>query len=206
MESIAFCFDLDGTVTTEEILPLLARELDLFDEISLLTQLTMNGQIPFQSSFKLRVKILSTIPIQQVKSIIQNVKLDPSISQFIRNNKKDCFIVTGNLDVWVEDLIRQKLGCAFYCSTAIREDHLVKGIGNILDKSTAILELKKKYSKIITIGDGMNDCAMFELANEGIAYSGVHPPVESLVKMSSFVATNSSSLVHLLHKIKDHAS
>ena len=42
-----FCFDLDGTITTQEILPLIAAELDLYEEISTLTQATINGLIPF---------------------------------------------------------------------------------------------------------------------------------------------------------------
>src|SRR5690625_19018 len=50
----AFCFDLDGTVTTQEILPLISKEVDLHEEINLLTQLTLDGLIPFQNSFKLR--------------------------------------------------------------------------------------------------------------------------------------------------------
>ena len=49
MKKIAF--DLDGTVTKVETLPLLAEELDLADEMKLLTDLTLSGKIPFKKSF-----------------------------------------------------------------------------------------------------------------------------------------------------------
>ena len=42
-----FAFDLDGTVTLEETLPLLAKELGLADEMSLLTSLMMAGKVAF---------------------------------------------------------------------------------------------------------------------------------------------------------------
>jgi len=78
-----YCFDLDGTVTAQEILPLIAKELDLYDEISALTQATINGLIPFERSFKLRCKILSDVPVKKVQEIAQKVKLNQSIVKFL---------------------------------------------------------------------------------------------------------------------------
>ena len=47
--------------------------LDLYDEISALTQATINGLIPFERSFKLRCKILSDVPVKKVQEIAQKV-------------------------------------------------------------------------------------------------------------------------------------
>ena len=47
MRDIVYAFDLDGTVTCQETLPLLAKELGLYEEMKLLTNLTMNGDIKF---------------------------------------------------------------------------------------------------------------------------------------------------------------
>ena len=68
---LAFCFDLDGTLTREEILPQIAKHVGLYEEIDLLTKITMDGLITFDKSFKLRTKLLSTIPISKVKKTIQ---------------------------------------------------------------------------------------------------------------------------------------
>ena len=42
MTPIMYAFDLDGTVTKEETLPLIARELGLETEMKLLTKLTLD--------------------------------------------------------------------------------------------------------------------------------------------------------------------
>ncbi len=195
----AFCFDLDGTVTRQEILPLIARGVELHDEISLLTQLTLEGLIPFQNSFKLRVKLLSTIPIDKVTKIVNEVLLEPKIINFIQRNKQDCYIITGNLDVWIQELIETKIGCSYFSSEAKHNGNELYGIKKILDKAEAIENLRKKgYNKIIAVGDSMNDCPMFQKADIGIAYGGTHNPVNSLVKLSKFVTFDSRSLIEIL--------
>ena len=78
----AFCFDLDGTVTQDEVLPFLARNIGLFDEIDALTMATINGHIPFEKSFKLRVRLLSSIPISEVHRALKNISLHKMLTEF----------------------------------------------------------------------------------------------------------------------------
>ena len=110
-----YCFDLDGTVTSQELLPLMAAELDLYDEISALTQATINGLIPFERSFKLRCKLLSDVPIKKVQEVAEKVKLNESIVQFIKENKDNSYIVTGNIYEWIQPIV-EKIGCKIFCS------------------------------------------------------------------------------------------
>lgn len=198
----AFCFDLDGTVTQQEILPLISKEVDLREEIGLLTQLTLDGLIPFQNSFKLRVKLLSTIPIDKVADIVSSVELDPQILQFIRRNKEDSFIVTGNLDVWVEEMIQSKIGCNYFSSEADFSMNKLLGIKKILIKSEVIQKLRSSYDRIVAVGDSMNDCPMFQEADVRIAYGGTHNPVYSLIKLSDYVTFDSGSLISILENYK----
>ena len=123
----AYCFDMDGTVTMEEVLPILARELGIEPEISVLTQATINGLLPFDQSFALRVRLLSQVPILKVKSIIRAINLNPTILFFLQSKPSDCFIVTGNLDVWIEDLMKY-IGCEYFSSTAKLENGEIIGI------------------------------------------------------------------------------
>ncbi len=198
----AFCFDLDGTVTKQEILPLISKEVELHEEISLLTQLTLDGLIPFQNSFKLRVKLLSTIAISTVAKVVDKVILDQYILDFIHHNKDNCYIVTGNLDVWVKELIETKIKCNYFSSKAEFNGDQLIGVKEVLDKGKAIKELRKNYERIVAIGDSMNDCSMFQKADIGIAYGGTHNPVNSLVKLSNFVTFDPQSLVRILEKYK----
>ena len=203
MGRTAVCFDLDGTVTRQEILPLISKSMGIFEEVNLLTQITLKGLIPFQNSFKLRVKLLSSIPISEVKSIVNKTLLDQQIQSFIQEHKDNCFIVTGNLDVWIDDLIKEKLGCSAFSSTAEFEGDRLIGLSNILDKKDAVNSLRSQYDHIVAVGDSMNDCSMFEVADTKIAFGGVHNPVESLIKLADYVVYDANALIGLLNNIID---
>ena len=46
-----FMFDLDGTITSQETLPIIARLGDVADKIDDLTKETIKGNVPFVESF-----------------------------------------------------------------------------------------------------------------------------------------------------------
>jgi len=195
-----YCFDLDGTVTAQEILPLIAKELDLYDEISALTQATINGLIPFERSFKLRCKILSDVPVKKVQEIAQKVKLNQSIVKFLRENKDNSYIVTGNIYEWIEPIIN-KLGCKIFCSQGKFIDGKLIRLEKIINKGDVIKGLKKEDNSIISIGDGMGDVLMFEESDVSVAFGGVHEPIETLMKVSDFLVYEEDSLCRLLNTL-----
>lgn len=191
-----FVFDLDGTITKVETLPLLANELDLAEEMQLLTDLTLDGKIPFEKSFKLRYLVLRNIPLKTIQEIMATVELDANIADFIRENKKNCAVVTGNLDCWIEPIVA-KLGCESFSSTSRLEGNLPV-LEKILDKGAVIRELKKTCDKIIAVGESFNDVPMFEEADVAIAYGGVHKPVSTAISISNYVVSNAGALCRLL--------
>lgn len=198
---IAFCFDLDGTLTKEEILPQIAKKAGIYEEIDLLTKITLQGLITFDKSFKLRVKLLSTVGISDVKETVSKISIDSHLQQFVQQNQENCFVVTGNLDVWVGEFVKEKYGCKMYSSVAQFEEDTLQGITHIISKHEAVLALREHFDYIVAIGDGMNDCSMFEVADKGIAFGGVHEPVTSLIKMSDYVCYDSKGLVGLLDSL-----
>lgn len=196
----AFCFDLDGTVTTTEILPCIASELDIAEEMAVLTRSTMDGHIPFDSSFRLRCLLLGQIPLPRIRQVVANVPLDRDIAEFIRERTADCFIVTGNLDIWIEPLAKT-LGCEIFCSTGEFQGGLLR-VSRIIDKAEAVLRLKERgYGRIVAVGDGANDAAMLRKATFGIAYGGVHTPAPTAVFASDAVVYESSTLCRLLRTL-----
>lgn len=192
-----YAFDLDGTVTLDETLPLLANELGLSDEMSLLTKLTLDGQIAFDKSFKLRYHILKSIPIQSIQNIMRKVRFDPAISKFIEEHSSSCTIVTGNLDIWIRPIL-EKLKCRCYSSTSSIDEKGVPILEDILDKGEAIRDLRKKGFKVIAIGESFNDVPMFEESNVSIAYGGVHRPVNTAIAISDYVVMEGNALCRLL--------
>jgi phosphoserine phosphatase len=200
MGNTAFCFDLDGTVTTTEILPCVASELGISDEMAVLTRSTMDGYIPFESSFRLRCLLLGQIPIERVCQIIALVPLDKNIVSFIKDYANDCYIVTGNLDLWITPLI-ESLGCSFFSSMGRFEDGLLR-VDKILNKGDAVRQLKKRgYRSIVATGDGANDESMLREATLGIAYGGVHAPATSAIKSADAIIYESSTLCRLLRTL-----
>ncbi len=196
----AFAFDLDGTVTEEELLPFIAHKINLFEEISFLTNLTINSVIPFDMSFKLRFALLKSINILTVQDIVSQVRLNKHISQFIKENREDCYIVTGNIDKWVEPIIKF-LNCECFASTAREENNFLTELTYINRKSDAIASLRYKYDRIVTIGEGGNDIPMFKNSDISICYGGVHQPYHELLSYSNYITYDGERLCALLNTL-----
>lgn len=192
-----FAFDLDGTVTSQELLPLIASQLGFLSEMQLLTRLTIDGTIDFEQSFRLRCAILQSVPISSVQEIVADVPLNPDISGFIAANREHCTVVTGNLDVWIRPVL-DRLGCRFYSSTCFTEGDRLQRLDRVLHKSKAVHELKRVGTRVVAIGDGANDVSMFEAADIGIAYGGVHSPAPALADISDYLTFDGGALCRLL--------
>lgn len=189
---IKYAFDLDGTVTTVETLPILAAELGLTREIKFLTDLTLRGAIPFDISFRLRYFILKEIPSERIVEIIKKVPLDGAIEKFMREHRSECALVTGNLDRWIEP-ISARIGCEVHSSTVDAEGRL-----RVLDKGAVIRRLKKSAERVVAIGESFNDVSMMTAADIAIAYGGVHRPVNEALAAADFVVFDGGTLCRLL--------
>lgn len=189
-----FLFDLDGTVTRVEILPEIARAIGLEREIAELTRETMAGELPFESSLRRRVEILKRVPVSEVRAIVRGIELDPFLVEFLARNRDRCTIVTGNLDVWIKDLIAYlRVPCRCSKATA-HEDRLVE-LTSVLDKGTVTAEW---VGPVCAIGDGYNDLGMIATADLGVAYGGVHAPAPGLFDVATHAIFDSQRLCEFL--------
>lgn len=181
MNNKVFLFDLDSTITQKEILPALAEEVGMLNEIQEITEKTMRGEIPFKSSFFSRVNILKTIPVSRVSEIVARTPLNNRIVSFIQEHKDQCYIVTGNIDVWIEKLI-EIIGIPMthvFCSTAVVENDRLVRINSVADKESIV---KQFVLPVVAIGDGSNDAEMIRLADIGIGFGGVRPVANSVLE------------------------
>ena len=194
-----FAFDLDGTVTTEEILPAIARKAGLFQEISRLTRMTLDGELDFEASFRKRFAMLRHVPLETVREVTASIPLDPDIRAFIAENTDRCAIVTGNLDRWIEPMV-EKLGCAVWCSRSTFHNGQLF-LDSILDKGEAVRNMAGSRNRVIAIGDAANDIPMFEAADMGIAYGGIRNPVPGLLAAANRAEYDGRSLCALLRRL-----
>ena len=200
MNNRVFLFDLDATVTKEEILPALAEQVGLLEEMREMTEKTMRGEIPFQSSFLARVEMLKTIPVSRVAEIVEKTPLNEELSQFIRTHASRCYIVTGNIDVWIEKLIK-RIGLPMshcYCSSASVSDDYIISVNSVVDKEKIA---KQFVVPVVAVGDGSNDAEMVRLADVGIGYGGVRPVAYSLMCNATHVICNEHRLCSFLHML-----
>ena len=200
MNNKVFLFDLDATVTKEEILPALAEQVGLLEEMRDMTEKTMRGEIPFQSSFLARVEMLKTIPVSRVAEIVEKTPLNEELVQFIRTHASRCYIVTGNIDVWIEKLIK-RIGLPMshcYCSSASVSDDYIISVNSVVDKEKIA---KQFVVPVVAVGDGSNDAEMVRLADVGIGYGGVRPVAYSLMCNATHVICNEHRLCSFLHTL-----
>jgi HAD superfamily phosphoserine phosphatase-like hydrolase len=192
---------LDGTITKQEVLPVIAAELGISEEIGFLTQMTIRGQIPFEMSFRLRCRLLSELPVELVSDVVNAVPIDEPIVRFIQSKPDKCFVITGNLNVWV-DKLAARIGCKLFSSSAkIKPDGRLGELTSILRKSAPIKSLKDEFERIVVIGEGFNDLPMFEEADIGVAYGGVHRPATEVIENSHYIVQTGESLCRLLNTL-----
>ena len=199
-QNIAFLFDLDGTVTAQETLPLIAKQYGLVSEMEELTAKTIAGDIPFVESFITRVNLLKPYSVKTISQIIHQVALHTEIVRFIKGHKDNCYIVTGNLDCWIEKLVRD-LGCAYFCSRASCVDDRVMKIKTVLNKAKVVKQFKQTGQTTVFIGEGNNDAEAIHQADVGIAFGAVHPPSDSALAVASHVVYSELKLCQFLKQL-----
>lgn len=197
MGNRVFLFDLDATVTQAEILPMLAEQVGMLKEMRELTEKTMRGELPFKSSFLARVDMLRTIPVSRVANIVEATPLNEEIVAFIREHKESCYIVTGNLDVWIKKLIK-RIGLPMahcLCSSASVQEDKLMAVNSVIDKG---LVVKQFVMPVVAVGDGSNDAEMARLAEIGIGFGGVRPVAYSLMSNATHVIYDEKRLCDFL--------
>ena len=199
MSKFIFLFDLDSTITRQEILPTISKKLGMFEEMAALTESTMNGEIPFKKSFLQRVALLEKIPVSEVNQMISEIELNYHLVNFIRKYQKRCYIVTGNLDVWISQLI-QKIGIEnhVFCSSAIVKDDYIENVVSVVDKNAVISQMVLPF---VAVGDGNNDAEMIEAAQIGIGYGGVRGIATAVLDCASHAIYNDDKLGEFLERL-----
>lgn len=195
-----FLFDLDGTVTSEETLPIIANHFNCVEQISELTARTVQGNVPFIESFIRRVNILGHYSVSEISQLLSKVSLYPSIAKFIKEHKENCVIVTGNLTCWCEGLFKM-IGCQCYGSEAQCEGDKVVKLKTILRKEQIVDRYRALGETVVFVGDGNNDLEAMRHANISIATGLTHNPAQSLMSICDYVIFNENALVRQMRQL-----
>lgn len=200
MNNKVFLFNLDATVSKVEILPALAEQVGLADKIRELTEKTMRGELPFKNSFLMRVEMLRSIPVSNFAGLAETLPLHEGITTFLREHKEECYIVTCNLDVWIERLIA-RIGLPMshcLCSTASVQNDMLTSVNSVLDKGAAV---KQFVRPVVAVGNGSSDAEMVRLAEVGIGFGGVSSVAYSLLSNATHVIYDEDRLCRFLETL-----
>lgn len=199
MSDYIFLFDLDSTITKKEILPTISEGIGKLAEMRRLTEATMRGELPFKTSFLNRVKILNEVPVSEVNLLVSQIPVNKYIVSFIKNNSDRCYVVTGNLDIWVSGLL-QKIGIEnhMYCSKANVSNDFITQVVSVVDKE---LTVQQFVQPMVVIGDGDNDSGMARLADIAIGFGGVRDIAPSLLRNIDYAFFDDKKCSEFLEKL-----
>ena len=204
-KNIVFIFDLDGTITSEETLPIISKKFGISEEIKGLTKETIHGNIPFLESFIRRVGILGKLPVSEINTLLEKTPLSRKVTQFINEHKDECVIATGNFSGWINKLV-DKIGCQSYSSDGIVEDDKVLKLTHVLKKEEVVRRFRAEGKTVVFIGDGNNDTEAMIEADVSIACGTVHYPAKSVLMVASYVVFDEEALYRLLNQIYSNQS
>jgi HAD superfamily phosphoserine phosphatase-like hydrolase len=200
-----FIFDLDGTLTQVETLPLIASKFNVTEQIKKLTLETVNGNIPFVESFIQRVAILGKLDVSKIALLLEDVLLFQNIVAFIQKYPENCVIATGNFQGWVEKLVA-KIGCTYYASDAVVENDNIKKLTIILKKEDIVKRYQAQGYNVVMIGDGNNDMEAMREADISIASGLIHYPAQTILSISDYAVFEEKTLLRLLNQIQNQQS
>lgn len=199
MSDYIFLFDMDSTITRKEVLPEISQKINKLDEMRKLTEATMRGEIPFRTSFLRRVKILSDISVQEVNDIVSEIPLNNAIAEFIKSNSERCYVVTGNLDIWISGLMKKlSMETHTYCSKADVINDRISKVVSVVDKE---LTVKQFVQPMVAIGDGDNDAGMCRMADIGVGFGGVREIAPALIRSIDYAFYDDQRCAEFLWKL-----
>jgi phosphoserine phosphatase len=192
-----FLFDLDGTLIKEELLPLIGKQVGLFDELRELTRSTMQGEILFEDSFRMRVSMLGEIDVRVVEEIVLSAQKLEKVLGFIKEQGINAFVVTGNLDCWTNAWFKENNLVGFTSTSTFSNDSL--SVKDVLVKKSVLAKFSESY--VVSVGDGANDVGLFEGSDFSIATEIVHTVPDILLEVSNCVIRDEDTLCRIMSRL-----
>ncbi|GBE18623.1 phosphoserine phosphatase [archaeon BMS3Abin16] len=199
-------FDMDSTITDDEVIDALATAAGVEAEVKSITARAMQGDLDFKKALKDRVKLLTGMPVSVLEDIAENLTLTPGTEELLSTLKSMGYktaLISGGFTFFT-DRLKEELDFdyAYANKLDIVDGRLTGRIrGRIIDaegKGRIIQELAKKENistdNIVAVGDGANDQIMIKNAGLGIAFNA-----KDLLKKISDGTISKTNIVGLLN-------
>jgi phosphoserine phosphatase len=166
----------------QEVIELLADRVGLRDQVKILTDQAMAGEIDFREALLQRVGLLKGLSAVVFQDILAEIKITDGVRELVSSIHESNGMVgaiSGGFSQVLEPLA-QSLGLDFFLANNLEVvDGLITGriSGEIVDadmKARTLLHWAQQYGfdvdDTIAIGDGANDIPMLEASGFGVAF------------------------------------
>jgi phosphoserine phosphatase len=157
----------------------------------------MLSNVSFSKSFLERIDLLSEIPLDEAQSIVETVPILEDLMNWIQSNNQCVYLVTGNLDIWLQKFLK-KYKLKAFTSKAILKDGKVC-VTEILDKVQVLGNFAT--NEVVYVGDGSNDVEIMRNSDIGILTEIVHKAPTSLWDVADFAVKDEEALCKLLSRL-----
>lgn len=187
--------DVDSTLIQDEVIELLAAEAGCLQEVQRITQDAMEGGIEFESSLRMRVRLLGGLAEGAIERAWANLRYTPGARTFVRTLRRLGYtvaIVSGGFTVFTDRLAADLDLQHAHANVLEIVDGRLTGelVGPIVDrarKASLLREIAEQgdipLSQTVAVGDGANDLDMLSAAGLGIAFNA-KPIVEEVADTS----------------------
>jgi phosphoserine phosphatase len=192
--------DVDSTMIEQEVVELLAEKVGLREQVKLLTDRAMAGEIDFREALLERVSLLEGLSLDVFQEVLNEIRVTDGVPELIRAVQSAGGLVgaiSGGFSQVLKPLA-SNLGLNF---SKANELEIVDGkfsgkvSGEIVDanmKAETLLIWAKEnsfeLSDTVAIGDGANDIAMLNAAGFAIGFR----PKDALRPHTDFVIDGNS--------------
>ena len=182
MRKYLLVLDVDSTMIEQEVIELLAERVGLRDQVKILTDQAMAGEIDFREALLKRVGLLEGLNAKVLEELLTEIRIThgvPELISAVHNSGGLVGAISGGFSQVLE-LLSTKLNLDFFKANNLDiENDVITGnvIGDIVDadmKARTLLQWAEEYgfdiSSTVAVGDGANDIQMLKASGFAVAF------------------------------------